>query len=172
MTSFFFLLTSKLTVSGSACVHKRWGLTRRPQSWLATSGRSSLGSGTVRNRGATPKCHHSCKTAEHKSQITEICTPRPRGREKRAGVWVAAARGARWKWSHVVFAGIYPGARTSRFHSCWQTSACTCGRFCGNSLWINRLLCRVSDLRAWCPVNIALTVSARRSLAELLQCWQ
>lgn len=66
------------------CVHKKWGLTHRPQSWLTTSGRTSFGSRTVRNRGATPKCHHSCKTAEHKSQITEICTLRPPDNENRA----------------------------------------------------------------------------------------
>lgn len=59
------------------CVHKKWGLTHRPQPWLRTSGPSGVGSKTVRNRGATPKCHHSCKTAEHKSHITEICTTRP-----------------------------------------------------------------------------------------------
>lgn len=77
---FFF---SKSTFFQCSCVHKEWGLTHRPQSWLTTSGRSSVGSKTVRNRGATPKCHHSCKTAEHKSQITEICTPRPPDNENR-----------------------------------------------------------------------------------------
>lgn len=79
---FFFFFKS--TFFQYACVHKKWGLTYRPQSWLTTSGRSSVGSKTVRNRGATPKCHHSCKTAEHKSQITEICTPRPPNNENRA----------------------------------------------------------------------------------------
>lgn len=47
---------------------------------------SGVGSETVRNRGATPKCHHSCKTAEHKSQITEICSTRPPVPENRAGL--------------------------------------------------------------------------------------
>lgn len=79
--NFFFF---KSTFFQCACVHKKWGLTHRPQSWQTTSGRSSVGSKTVRNRGATPKCHHSCKTAEHKSQITEICTPRPPDNENRA----------------------------------------------------------------------------------------
>lgn len=78
--TFFF----RSTFFQCACVHKKWGLTHRPQSWLTTSGRSSVGSETVRNRGATPKCHHSCKTAEHKSQITEICTLRPPDNENRA----------------------------------------------------------------------------------------
>ncbi len=45
---------------------------------------SSIGSGTVRNRGATPKCQHSCRTAEHKSLITEICSRRPPDSENRA----------------------------------------------------------------------------------------
>lgn len=45
---------------------------------------SSTGSGTVRNRGATPKCQHSCRTAEHKSLITEICSQRPPDSENRA----------------------------------------------------------------------------------------
>lgn len=75
------------------CVHKEWGLTHRPQSWLPTSGRTSVGSETVRNRGATPKCHHSCKTAEYKSLITEICTPRPPYNENRAAFDSAAAAG-------------------------------------------------------------------------------
>lgn len=75
------------------CVHKKWGLTRRPQSWLTTSGRSGVGSRTVRNRGATPKCHHSCKTAEHKGLITEICTPRPPDNENRAAFdWLLLER--------------------------------------------------------------------------------
>lgn len=157
VTSFFSPLTSKRTASGSACVHKRWGLTRGPQSWPATSGRSSLGSGTVRNRGATPKCHHSCKTAEHKSQITEICTPRPRGCEKKElGDWVAAAR---WKWSHVVFAGIYPAQE--------PPDSTAAGRHQWDVLWefaVDRL---AIVLRYW-PVNVVLTVSAS-SLAGLLQ---
>lgn len=136
---------SKPTVSGSACVHKRWGLTRRPQSWLATSGRSSLGSGTVRNRGATPKCHHSCKTAEHKSQITEICTPRPRGREKGAGGLSGCCPSSTVEVVPRCVCWDLPGARTSRFHSCRQASARTCGTFCGNSPWINWLLCCVAD---------------------------
>lgn len=45
---------------------------------------SSIGRGTVRNRGATPKCQHSCRTAEHKSLITEICSRRPPDSENRA----------------------------------------------------------------------------------------
>lgn len=77
----FFFKSSFLQCS---CVHKKWGLTHRPQCWPTTSGRRSVGSETVRNRGATPKCHHSCKTAEHKSQITEICNPRPPDNENRA----------------------------------------------------------------------------------------
>lgn len=28
-------------------------------------------------------------------------------------------------------------ARNSRFHSCWQTSGCTCGWLCGNSYWVS-----------------------------------
>lgn len=79
------------------------GLTHGPQSWQPTSGRSSVGSETVRNRGATPKCHHSCKTAEHKSQITEICSPRPTDNENRA----AFERLLQWKLSCVMFRGIY-----------------------------------------------------------------
>lgn len=66
-----------------ARVHKKWGLTHRPPSWLTTSGQTSVGSKIVRNRGATPKCHHSCKTAEHKGQITEICTLRLPDNENR-----------------------------------------------------------------------------------------
>lgn len=84
LPGFFFFFFFESTFFQCACVHKKWGLTHRPQSWLTTSGRSSVGSKTVRNRGATPKCHHSCKTAEHKSQITEICTPRPPNNENRA----------------------------------------------------------------------------------------
>lgn len=79
--NFFF---SKSTFFQCACVQKKCGLTHRPRSWLTTSSRTSVGSKTVRNRGATPKCHHSCKTAEHKSRITEICTLRPLCNENRA----------------------------------------------------------------------------------------
>lgn len=97
---FFFF---KSTFSQCSCVHKKWGLTHRPQSWLATSGRSSVGSEIVRNRGATPKCHHSCKTAEHRSQITEICTPRPPNNENRGTFeWLL-----QWKLSCIMFRGIY-----------------------------------------------------------------
>lgn len=88
-----YIFFSKSTFFHCACVHKKWGLTHRPQSWLTTSGQSSVGSETVRNRGATPKCHHSCKTAEHKSQITEICTPRPPDNENRAAFeWLLPER--------------------------------------------------------------------------------
>lgn len=97
---FFFF---KSTFSQCSCVHKKWGLTHRPQSWLATSGQSSVGSEIVRNRGATPKCHHSCKTAEHRSQITEICTPRPPNNENRGTFeWLL-----QWKLSCIMFRGIY-----------------------------------------------------------------
>lgn len=73
----------KSTFFQCACVHKKRGLTHSPSSWLTTSGQSSVGRKIVRNRGATPKCHHSCKTAEHKSQITEICIPKLPDKENR-----------------------------------------------------------------------------------------
>lgn len=116
----------------SACVHKKWGLTHRPQSWLTTSGRSSFGSKTVRNRGATPKCHHSCKTAEHKSQITEICTLRPLDHENRACLSGCCPSTAVEVVPHYVGWDLL-WVRKCRFYSCLQTSGSTCV----NSHWVN-----------------------------------
>lgn len=113
----------KSTFFQCGCVHKKWGLTRRPPSWLTTSGRSSVGSKIVRNRGATPKCHHSCKTAEHKSQITEICTPRPPDNENRGAFERLLPENGQWKLSCVMFHGTYyeqetPDSTAAGRHQC------------------------------------------------------
>lgn len=139
-----FTTTSKRTVSGSACVHKRWGLTRGPQSWLATRGRSvgALAAGPWETGGRHPNVITAAKLLSIKAKLQKYAPQGLVAVKKESGDWVAAAQ---WKWSHVEFAGIYP-AKTSRFHSCWQASAAwTCGTFYGNSLWINWLFCCVSD---------------------------
>lgn len=50
-------------------------------------------------------------------------------------------------------------ARNSRFHSCWQTSGCTCGWLCGNSYWVSLAIivpcyCSSSPMPSECPLHI------------------
>lgn len=101
-----------------------------------TSGRSSAGSRTVRNRGATPKCHHSCKTAEHKAKLQKYVPQGLRAMKTEACLSVCCpSRAVEVALRYVSWDLLRAG--NSKFHSCWQTSGCTCGWLCGNLQWVS-----------------------------------
>lgn len=59
-------------------------------------------------------------------------------------------------------------ARNSRFHSCWQTSGCTCGWLCGNSYWVSLAII----MPCYCSSSLMPNECAVLILYEGVPAWQ
>lgn len=86
-------------------VHKEWGLTDLTLGCWPAARR--LGKKSVRNKGATPKCHHSCKTAEQKGTNYKNMHPEATAQRIQRHILLSPAQNLQCKLFSVKQRGIF-----------------------------------------------------------------